>query len=97
MKFDNLTTFSADNLSAEGTKWSSATQTLVGSHNLSTAIPCFFSLSKTLSTPGPDTSCIITLSTSAKTTSSGATEDLPEARARIFSTIFIIQKVRSWD
>jgi len=46
----------------------------------------------TLMTPGPDTSCIMTLSTLANTTSSGDTEDLPEPRARIFSTIFIIKK-----
>ena len=50
---DNFTTFSADNLSAEGTKWSSATQTLVGSHNLSTGIPCFFNLSNSTSIPNP--------------------------------------------
>src|SRR3989304_1888855 len=62
--------FSAETFSAEGTKWSSATHTFEGSHNLSTLIPCFCNFSNTLMTPGPETSCSIALSTFTKTTSS---------------------------
>jgi hypothetical protein len=46
----------------------------------------------TLITPGPDTSCNITLSTVANITSPGDNFCLPDARASIFSVIVIPTK-----
>jgi len=92
VKLERVMMFSAETLSAAGTKWSSVTHTLSGFQIRSSFIPFFSHSLKTLITPGPETSCIMTLSTLAKTTSPGDSLCLPAARASIFSVIVIPAK-----
>ena len=88
-KFCTNTIFWAASLSTEGTKWSSDTHTLLGSHIFSIFLPFFSKSLNIVITPGPETSWSMTLSTLANITSPDDTLSLPDARASIFSVIVI--------